>query len=327
MHMKDRYPTRTRQHIEPFVRPDPVIYSGADAAKAGPLTAGELSSFEENGFLFIDNFISEKEVDGFLHDLEGYSRDRTVLDREETVTEPHTDVIKSVFAIHNLSSRFERLSRDERLLGMAQQLLGSDAYIHQSRINNKPAFRGTGFNWHSDFETWHSEDGMPRPRCVSFSIALDDNTEFNGPLMLIPKSHKVFVPYTGETPPQNWTQSLKSQTVGVPRGDQLKELARRGGGIVAPKGRRGSLLIFESNTLHASSNNLSPFPRRNLFFVLNSVENKLVAPYCGNAPRPEYLAARRNVVPLKAGPPVAPQPVRAQGSFLKEPAAAQVPRQ
>lgn len=53
-----------------------------------------------------------------------------------------------------------------------RQILGSEVYIHQSRVNYKPGYGGTGFYWHSDFETWHSEDGMPRMRALSVSIAL-----------------------------------------------------------------------------------------------------------------------------------------------------------
>ena len=38
-----------------------------------------------------------------------------------------------------------------------------------------PGFTGSGFSWHSDFETWHAEDGMPSIRTVSCSIPLMEN--------------------------------------------------------------------------------------------------------------------------------------------------------
>ncbi|MES8739290.1 phytanoyl-CoA dioxygenase family protein, partial [Cutibacterium acnes] len=72
--------------------------------------------------------------------------------------------------------------------------------IHQSRINLKNGFNGKEFYWHSDFETWHVEDGMPNMRAVSCSITLTDNTVYNGSLMVIPGSHKYFVSCVGETP-------------------------------------------------------------------------------------------------------------------------------
>lgn len=51
-----------------------------------------------------------------------------------------------------------------RLLNVARQILGSEVYIHQFRANMKPGFLGKEFYWHSDFETWHVEDGMPSMR-------------------------------------------------------------------------------------------------------------------------------------------------------------------
>src|SRR5699024_10481946 len=193
--------------------------------------------------------------------------------------------------MHRISRRFEELTRDARILGMARQLLGSDVYIHQSRINDKFGFEGSGFDWHSDFETWHAEDGMPRMRAVSASIMLTENNEFNGPLMLIPGSHHWFVPCVGKTPDQNWKASLKAQRIGVPSQESLSELARSGG-IRAPKGPAGSLLLFECNTLHASNENMSPWPRSNLFFVYNSVRNLPRAPYAAPTRRPHFLAER-----------------------------------
>jgi ectoine hydroxylase len=63
--------------------------------------------------------------------------------------------------------------------------------------------KGKEFYWHSDFETWHAEDGMPKMRAVSCSIAFDDNHEFNGPLMVIPQSHQKFISCIGETPEEH----------------------------------------------------------------------------------------------------------------------------
>jgi ectoine hydroxylase len=50
--------------------------------------------------------------------------------------------------------------------------------------------------------------------------------------------------------------------------------------------------MFDSNLLHGSNGNLSPFARSNIFIVYNSVENTLGAPYAADAPRPQYLSNR-----------------------------------
>lgn len=134
---------------------------------------------------------------------------------------------------------------------------------------------------------------MPGMRAVSMSILLTDNTPHNGPLMLIPGSHRHFVGCVGETPEENHRTSLRRQVIGTPDTESLKWLAERGG-ISAPLGPCGSVLIFDCNTLHGSADNISPDPRSNVFMVFNSVENRLRAPYAAPAPRPWYLASRRN---------------------------------
>lgn len=293
----DFYPTRLERPTKSFERKDPVVHSSGSHRTDGPLSETELAQYERDGFLVFNSFLDQNTVRQFREDLRAYEDDESILRSEGTITEPGKQEIRSIFGIHELSDRFDRLTRDPKILAMVRQLLGSDAYIHQSRINFKPGFHGKGFDWHSDFETWHAEDGMPRMRAVSFSIALTDNTPFNGPLMLIPGSHKTFVPCVGRTPEDNYQSSLKKQELGVPNDGDLAAMADEYG-IKAPTGPAGSLIIFECNTLHASNANMSPWPRSNLFFVYNSVENQLEAPFCGNKPRPDFLGNRSNTKAL-----------------------------
>ncbi|WP_148863149.1 ectoine hydroxylase [Marinobacter fonticola] len=289
------YPSRLKEGdgIDPFVRLDPVVHSRNQWRWDGPLGEVALSKYERDGFLWFEGFFSQERMQPFFDELKEMASDKKLMESDQIITDPESGEIRSVFAMHELSDHFSRLTRDPRILGMVRQLLGSEVYIHQSRINDKFGFQGSGFDWHSDFETWHSEDGMPRMRAVSASLMLTDNNEFNGPLMLIPGSHHYFVPCMGETPDMNWTDSLKAQRLGVPDQDALAMLANRGG-IQAPKGPAGSLLLFECNTLHASNKNMSPWPRSNLFFVYNSVENRLGEPYAAPHTRPEFLGAREN---------------------------------
>jgi ectoine hydroxylase len=136
-------------------------------------------------------------------------------------------------------------------------------------------------------------------RTVSVSINLMENNEFNGPLMLIPGSHESYVACIGATPDNHYKQSLKQQQYGIPDEASLRLLESKSG-IVAPKGPAGSVTIFDCNTMHGSNGNISPYPRCNVFFVFNSVENQPVAPFCGKSPRPAFIAARGNISPIQA---------------------------
>ena len=128
-------------------------------------------------------------------------------------------------------------------------------------------------------------------RALSMSVLLAENTPNNGPLMLIPGSHKAYLTCIGETPEEHYRQSLKRQEYGVPDEDSLAELAHKHG-IVAPTGKPGSVVIFDCNTMHGSNGNITPFPRANAFMVYNAVSNRLAAPFGVDKPRPEFIAAR-----------------------------------
>lgn len=283
---QDFYPTRIAGEPQEYPRQEPVVYGGS-----GPLTPEQLAQFERHGFLLAHNVFSPDEISAMRQEFARMQTSKRVRQSPQAVCELGSDVLRSVFDIHRSSPEFAAYAADTRLAEVAKQIVGSDVYIHQSRINFKPAFDGKEFQWHSDFETWHAEDGMAQMRCVSASIWLDDNTPFNGALMVIPGSHKTFCACVGQTPEDNYKASLRRQVVGVPATQTIAELAA-GLGMEMPTGKAGAVLFFDCNVLHASGGNISPWPRSNVFFVYNSVENALVAPFAGTKPRPDYIAAR-----------------------------------
>ncbi len=289
--LTDPYRTRAGGGVQLLQRQDPVLHGGRGASPDGVVSAAQVEGYERDGYLSLPSFFSGEE----LADLAG-ERDRLLSDpslrgRPELIVEPQSQAIRSIFAVHRSSPVYSQLAVHPRLLDVARHLLGSDVYIHQSRINYKPGFVGKEFYWHSDFETWHSEDGMPRMRALSCSISLTENNEHNGPLMVMPGSHRTFVNCPGETPEDNFKQSLRRQEAGTPDPASLEKLAAEGG-IVSAKGPAGSVLFFECNLMHGSSSNISPWPRSNIFLVFNSVENRLRDPFCGRAARPDYIASR-----------------------------------
>ncbi|GAA4105083.1 ectoine hydroxylase [Streptomyces hundungensis] len=280
MTAQDLYPTRgSAEVITP--RQDPVVW--------GP-SAG-LESFEQNGFLAIEDLLSDDEVALYRSELERLIADPSVRADERSIIEPQSQSVRSVFEVHRISEIFARLVRDERVVGTARRILGSDVYVHQSRINVKPGFGASGFYWHSDFETWHAEDGLPRMRTVSVSIALTENHDTNGGLMIMPGSHQDFLGCEGATPKDNYKKSLQMQDAGTPSDEALTKMADRHG-IKLFTGRAGSATWFDCNAMHGSGDNITPFPRSNVFIVFNSVENAAEEPFAAPIRRPEFIGAR-----------------------------------
>ncbi len=281
----DPYYSRTSDTCEMAPRVDPVVSNAS-----GPLTTDEVWNYEHDGFLFAPALFSPDEIAELTAEatslVEHWPEGQAGLVRESG-----SDTVRSVFRLHRISDVFNRLFADDRLLQRARQLIGTDVYIHQSRINYKPPMYGKEFFWHSDFETWHVEDGMPRMRALSISVFLTESHEFNGPLMLIPGSHETYIRCAGATPEKHFEQSLRRQEYGVPSCKAMETLLE-GKEIVAPKGPPGSVVFFDCNTMHGSNGNLSPTSRVNLFAVYNSVDNQLTNPFCNHPPRPEFLAER-----------------------------------
>ncbi|MFB5660847.1 ectoine hydroxylase [Alteribacillus sp. HJP-4] len=291
----DLYPTRQGNKTHIMERKDPVVHQNKEYEN-GPLSKQELKSYENNGYLMFEKLFNDDEVSIMKSELERTMKMNQKRDTDDVIKEPGSNEIRSVFEIHKDSGFFQALAKNHRIVRAAEQLLGSQVYITQSRINFKPGFKGKEFYWHSDFETWHAEDGMPNMRALSCSIILTDNYEYNGPLMLIPGSHKWYVSCPGETPDQNFKSSLQKQETGVPDNESMEWLVDRAGGrIDRATGPAGSVLFFECNTMHGSAGNISPYPRSNVFFVFNSVKNKLTDPFSGKDPRPEFLANRDNI--------------------------------
>jgi ectoine hydroxylase len=284
----DRYPTRTGERCVAVPRHDPVVWGPVDG---GPLEAADLAGFDNNGFVARDAVLTADELIDLRAELEALQLNPAVLDDERAVLEPESNELRSIFEIHEVSDTFASLIADPRLVEPARQLLGSDVYVHQSRVNLKRGYRGEGFYWHSDFETWHAEDGMPEPRAVSVSVALTENLDCNGSLLIIPGSHRTFVACPGQTPPDHYKQSLRRQEVGTPDEASLARLANAGG-IKQFVGPAGSAVFFDSNCMHGSNSNITPYPRSNVFIVYNSVDNALVEPFRAVTPRPTFIANR-----------------------------------
>src|SRR5262249_6453220 len=144
---------------------------------------------------------------------------------------------------------------------------------------------------------------------TNIALYLDDVTEFNGPLFLIPGSHRgdaisvtsreaeladTLRTAYGNGP--SWLSNLTADLKYALPHDLVRQLVQRHR-LVSTKAPAGSVLCFDPNLVHASSNNVSPFSRVVVLITYNSVSN---APRNVRNPRPEFLCSRDStpLVPL-----------------------------
>jgi len=249
------------------------------------LTQEQLAQFDRDGYLFFPALFSPEEIKVLTDEVPRLFVDR----RPENVREKDSDAVRTNFAAHMYSAVFARLARHPRMVEPVKQLFGEGVYMHQFKINGKVAFDGDLWQWHQDYGTWKNDDLMPEPRAMNIAIFLNEVNEFNGPLMFIPGSHKLGVIDAAH---DTTTTSYPLWTIDH---DTIRKLVERGG-LVAPKGPAGSLIVFHACLVHASTANLSPWDRWNVYLSLCAVSNHI-----RRFKRPEYIA-HRDFTPIECLP-------------------------
>ena len=250
------------------------------------LTAEQLETFRHDGFLVIEGAFGRDETERLRARL-------PVLFSEDTpanIREKSSGEVRTAMGLHERDALFAGLVRDPRLVGPAEQLSGEAVYVQQVKVNVKSAFSGDVWQWHYDFATHHSEDGVPEPLALNLHVFLDDVSEFNGPLYFIPGSHR-----QGPAP-----ASLDTETTSYPlwvvAPERVADLVARGG-IVSATGPAGTALVFGDSLVHASPNNMSPWDRPIFSVIYNPVSNALT-----RHRRPDYIH-HRDTRPVRASRP------------------------
>mgnify|MGYP001000722332 FL=1 len=144
--------------------------------RSSQLNSQAVSTYQQQGFLMLPEYFSQDEVLALKSCLPHILSAKT----ERTIFEPDGHTVRSVYAVHKDCELVARLSRHPLLVNAARQLLGGEVYLYQSKLNLKPAFAGTAWDWHQDYTYWHNEDAMPAPLAVNIAVFLDDVSEFNG---------------------------------------------------------------------------------------------------------------------------------------------------
>ncbi len=249
------------------------------------LTESDLKQFDEEGWLFFEDVFDADEVGVMSREAHKIF----AMDREEVFRESDGKTARTAFAAQNYNEAFRRLGRHPRLVEPVRQILDGDVYMHQFKVNAKAAFNGDVWQWHQDFGTWTRDDLMPEPRAMNIALFLEDVTEFNGALMFIPRSHQGGVIEAGHdlktTSYPLWT--IDEETI-------TKLIAE--GGLISPKGKAGSVIMFSSNLVHGSPSNMSPFDRTIVYLSLCHVDNHI-----RRFKRAEWIA-HRDFAPIECLP-------------------------
>ena len=130
---------------------------------------------------------------------------------------------------------------------------------------------------------------MPEPRCIIASVFIDDCSEVNSPLLVVPGSHRhglLDSKLHEDTKGKGYELHQIDHTT-------LQQLADTNG-IDALVGPAGSVTFVHSNVVHGSANNVSPWRQAILYLIYNAVSNA-----CTYTKRPWYQN-NRDFTPLRS---------------------------
>ena len=151
---------------------------------------------------------------------------------------------------------FRNLALDVRVLDRIELLIGPDFNLQHSKLNMKPAHVGSVVEWHQDMAYFpHTNDDL-----VTTLVYLDDATEENGCLQVLPRHHHHFFDHTAAD--------------GTFAGMITEDLSDgRFGRAVPLPAPAGSVIFMHCVTPHSSLPNRSSRPRRTLIFEFRAADS------------------------------------------------------
>ena len=152
----------------------------------------DVEFYRTNGYLVVDNIYSDDEVarmrarvDALVADAAGLSDHDSVYDLEpaHSAERPRVRRIKEPY---NVDPLFRAMAEHPNLVSVLSRLIGPDLRLHGGKINIKAAEYGSPVEWHQDWAFYpHTNDDV-----LAVGVMLDDMTEDNGPLLIMPGSHR-----------------------------------------------------------------------------------------------------------------------------------------
>jgi phytanoyl-CoA hydroxylase len=156
------------------------------------ITAADRARYDEQGYIVVKNVLSAEElkpihklVDEFVASARGKTTHDAVHDLEPGHT-PDNPKVRRIKTPHLHHPLFRDLAQHPKLVAILQALLGSAVRLHGSKINIKAPQYGSAVEWHQDWAFYpHTNDDL-----LAVGIMLDDCAMENGPLLLMPGTHR-----------------------------------------------------------------------------------------------------------------------------------------
>lgn len=227
------------------------------------LSGDQITFYREQGYLTVPDALDLGTVERLSSivaqwtiDASGVSESDVFFDLEDShqASDPRVRRFKRPVRNH---PEFNALARSDAVLDLISPLIGDAIRISptDNKINIKAPEYGAAVEWHQAWAFYpYTNDDL-----LAIGVALDDCAEENGPLMVIPGSHKgpVHDHHTNGV----FCGAIDPATSGIDFSQ-----------AVPLTGRPGTMTIHHARTIHGSALNTSANPRRLLLIMFAAAD-------------------------------------------------------
>ena len=248
------------------------------------LTQQELDRYERDGYLVITDEVPQDRLSAVIAETERMcavaetvAAGTDMLDVDPSHT-PEIPKVRRIKSQHEHSDFFAEFVAEPLIMDLLAPLMPSGIRVHNTKINMKSAGIGESIEWHQDWAFYpHTNDDV-----LAVGIYLDDCTAENGPMFVVPGSHK------GQT----YDHHEHGYFCGA---IDPKKLETETAEAVPLMGPAGTLTIHHARLLHGSAFNRSTRSRRFLLQAYAAADAWPLADLKGGwkASTPRSCAANR----------------------------------
>jgi len=225
------------------------------------LSKGQIEEYERAGAIVVQDVLSEHEIQGlravtdaFVQRARAITDHNEIYDLEDTHT-PEQPRVRRIKAPHLHDPVYGRLVRHPKILAVLADLWGPNIRFDTAKLNLKSAGFGAAVEWHQDWAFYpHTNDEL-----AAVGVMMDDMELENGPLLVIPGSHKG--PTYDHHANGRFCGAMNPKTCGV-------EFSR----AVPLLGKAGSITVHHVRAVHGSAPNASDRDRRLLLFQFRAAD-------------------------------------------------------
>jgi phytanoyl-CoA hydroxylase len=261
---------------------------------AYPLSDDQTEFYFREGYLVVERLFDREDLATVDHTIREMTDAAIASDDYSKIMELEPEpvdgqrVCRRIYNPFEQHEAFRQLATDTRMLDRIESLIGPNINLQHSKLNMKPAKVGSIVEWHQDLAYFpHTNDSL-----VTTLIYLDDATEQNGCLQVLPRHHTHFFNHAG---PDGLFAGMITEPIDDGRFGKPVSLA-------APA---GSLIFMHCITPHASLPNRSDKPRRTLIYEYRASDSfAIYYPHMnlGLQPRNRQLRGKPSRYARCAGP-------------------------